>query len=327
MPRTLQKRMGIAGLLMLTAALGAAAQPYPRRPVSVIVPSSAGGVLDMMARALSQKLAESLGQPFIIDTRPGANGIIGTEVVAKSAPDGHSLLFTTAGMASFNPYLYEHLPYDPAKAFAPVAMCCVMVQAVVVNPAMNVNSLRELVALAKSSPGKLAYGSNGGGSSSNIYMEGFKRLAGIDVVHVPYKGSTPAVTDLVAGRVSMMVVTPSVIQGQLRAGKLKVLAVGSPRRSSAFPDVPTSAEAGFPDWDAEAWLGVMAPAGTPREIISTLNTAVTRITTSAEFSEQSLKRNGLEPPRPGSADQFAEFVRTDMQNAERVIKATGIKLE
>lgn len=325
MPRSFWTRMVFAGSLL--TAICATAQPYPRKPVSVIVPSSAGGVLDMMARALSQRLSESLGQPFVIETRPGANGIIGAESVAKSAPDGYALLFTTAGMISFNPYLYERLPYDAAKAFAPIAMCCVMAQAVVVNPALNVNSLQELVALAKSRPGQLAYGSNGSGSSSNIYMEALKRLAGIDLVHVPYKGSAPAVTDLLGGRVLMMVVTPSVIQGHLRSGKLKALAIGSPRRSSAFPDVPTAAESGFPGWEAEAWLGMFAPAGTPKEIVSRLNTAMTKITGSEQFDEQWLKRNGLEAPRLGTAEQFADFVRTDMQNSERLIKATGIKLD
>jgi len=325
MPRSFWNTMVFAGLLL--TAVCATAQPYPRKPVSMIVPSSAGGVLDMMARALSQRLSESVGQPFVIETRPGANGIIGAEFVAKSAPDGYALLFTTAGTISYNPFLYERLPYDAAKAFAPIAMCCVMVQAVVVNPSLNVNSLRELIGLAKSKPGQLAYGSNGGGSSSNIYMESLKRLAGIDVVHVPYKGSAPAVTDLVGGRVPMMVVTPSVIQGYLRSGTLKALAIGSPRRSSAFPDVPTAAEAGFPGWDAEAWLGLFAPAGTPKEIVSKLNTAMTKITGSEQFAEQWLKRYGLESPQAGTAEQFADFVRIDMQNSERLIKATGIKLE
>jgi tripartite-type tricarboxylate transporter receptor subunit TctC len=325
MPRSFWNALGCAGLLL--TAICATAQPYPVKPVSVIVPSSAGGVLDLMARALSQRFAESLGQPFVIETRPGANGIIGAEFVAKSAPDGYALLFTTAGTISYNPFLYERLPYDAAKAFAPIAMCCVMVQAVVVSPSLKVNSVLELVGLAKSSPGRLAYGSNGGGSSSNIYMEALKRLAGIDVVHVPYKGSAPAVTDLIGGRVSMMVVTPSVIQGHLQSGKLKALAIGSPRRSSAFPDVPTAAESGFPGWDAEAWLGLFAPAGTPREIVAKLNAAMTRITGSEQFGEQWLKRYGLEPPHAGTAEQFAEFVRIDMQNSERLIRSTGIKLD
>ena len=158
-------------------------------------------------------------------------------------------------------------------------------------------------------------------------MEALKRLAGIDVVQVPYKGSAPAVTDLVGGRVSMMVVTPSVIQGHLRSGKLKALAIGSRRRSSAFPDVPTAAESGFPDWEAEAWLGLFAPAGTPKEIVSKLNAAVTKITGSEQFNEQWLKRYGLESPHGGTAETFADFVRIDMQNSERLIKATGIKLE
>ena len=318
---------GMAFLGLLLTAICAAAQPYPRKPVSLVVSSSAGGVLDMMARALAQNLSETLGQPFVIETRPGANGIIGAELVANSAPDGYTLLFTTAGTISNNPFLYERLPYDAAKAFAPVAMCCVMVQAVVVSSSMNVNSLGDLVRFARAKSGQLAYGSNGSGSSSHIFMEALKRLVGIDMVHVPYKGSAPAVTDLVGGRVAIMVVTPSVIQGHLRSGKLKALAIGSPRRSSVFPDVPTAAESGFPGWEAEAWLGLFAPAGIPKEILAKLNTAMTRITGSEQFSEQWLKRYGMEPPRAGTAEQFADFVRIDMQDAEKLIKAAGIKVD
>ncbi len=325
MLRSFRNTLVCAGLLL--AAIGATAQPYPTKPVRVIVPASAGGVLDMMARALSHGLSEPLGQPFVAEARPGANGIIGAEIVAKAPPDGHVLLFTAASVFSNNPFLYERLPYDAAKGFAPIAMCCVMAQAVVVNPTLNVNSLQEFIGRAKSAPGQLVYGSIGRGSTSNIFMEALKRLAGIDMLHVPYKGSTPAVTDLLANRVSAMVVTLGVIQGHLRAGRLKALAVGSSKRSSVFPDVPTAAEAGFPAWNAEVWMGLFAPAETPKEIVSKLNIEMRRLIRSQEFNEQWLKRNGFDLPHVESAEQFAEFIRADMQNSGKTIKAAGIKLD
>jgi tripartite-type tricarboxylate transporter receptor subunit TctC len=293
----------------------------------MVVPASAGGVLDMMTRALSQRLSDSLGQPFVADIRPGANGIVGTEFVAKSAPDGYTLLFSPSAAFVNNPYLYSRLPYDAAKDFAPIAMCCVMAQALVVHAGLKANSLKELIALAKSDPGKLTYGSIGSGSSSNLYMESLKRLAGIDIVHVPYKGSAPAVTDLLGGRVATMVVTLGVVQGHLRSGKLKALAVGSAKRSAVAPDVPTAAEAGLPGWDAEVWMGVFAPAGTPKEIVARLNSEIVKIVTSPQFNEQWLQKNGLEPPHPGTPEQFAEFIRRDMQSSGAVIKVIGVKID
>ena len=324
MSKATLNKLAFSGLLLAT--LCASAQPYPSKAVRVIVPSSAGGVTDMLARALFQRLTESLGQAFVMETRPGANGIIGTELVAKSPPDGYTLLFTTAAPIAVNPFVYERLPYDP-RAFAPVAMCCLFAQAVVVNPSLKVNSLQELIVLARSAPGALSYGSSGAGSMGNIYMEGLKRSAGIDIVQVPYKGSAPAVTDLVGGRVSVMVVTLGVIQGHLQAGKLKALAVGSARRSSAYPDVPTAAEAGLPGWHAEVWTGTFAPGGTPGEVISRLNAEMMKIIASAQFNDQWLKRNGFDSPAVNSAEQFAEYVRNDMRNSERIIRAAGIKLD
>ncbi|OGA68132.1 MAG: hypothetical protein A3G81_17015 [Betaproteobacteria bacterium RIFCSPLOWO2_12_FULL_65_14] len=312
--------------LFLTA-ITATAQPYPTKPVKMVVPASAGGILDMMARALSQRLADSLGQPFVTDTRPGANGIIATELVAKSPPDGYTLLFSASAAFVNNPFLYNRLPYDAVKDFAPIAMCCLMAQALVVHPALKVNSLKELVALAKSDPGKLTYGSIGSGSSSNLYMESLKRLAGIDIVHVPYKGSAPAVIDLLGGRVATMVVTLGVVQGHLRAGKLKALMVGSAKRTAVSPEVPTAAEAGLPGWDAEVWMGVFTSAGTPTDIVAKLNSEIMKITSSPQFNEQWLQKNGLEPPHPGSAEQFAEFIRADMLSSGKMIKAIGIKLD
>ena len=304
----------------------ASAQTYPAKPVRVIVPSSPGGVLDLLGRALSQKLTDNLGQPFVTELRPGANNIIGTEIVAKSAPDGYTLLFVAAAAITINPYVYERLPYD-ARALTPVAMCCVMAQALVINPSLKVNSLNELIALAKSAPGKLSYGSIGAGSSSNLYMEGLKRSAGIDVVHVPYKGSAPAVTDLVGGRVSMMVVTLGVIQGHLSAGKLKALAVGSPKRSPAYPDVPTASEAGLPGWNAEVWMGTFAAGGTPRDLVSRLSTEMMKVIFSPAFNDQVLKRNGFDLPPVTTPEQFSDYVKNDMQASERIIRAAGIKLD
>lgn len=302
-------------------------QSYPAKPVRIIVPIAAGGATDIMARAIAQKLAESLGQQVLVENRPGANSIIGAEAVAKSAPDGYTLLFTPAGTFVNNPFLYNRLPYDAVKDFVPVAMCCIMAQAIVVHPSLKVNTLRELIALAKAEPGKLSYASTGSGSIVHINMEAFRHLAGIDIVHVPYKGSAPAITDLVAGRVSMTVVIFGVVQEYLRAGRLKALAVGAATRSSMFPDVPTAAEAGLPGFDASGWIGLFAPAGTPRENVARLNAEVRNAIGNQQFIDRWLKGAGLESPNVGSPEQFDEFIRADMQRWGRLIKESGAKRE
>jgi tripartite-type tricarboxylate transporter receptor subunit TctC len=317
----------VAAVVLGGAISFAHGQPYPAKPVRIIVPIAAGGATDIMARAIAQKLSESFGLQVLVENRPGANAIIGAEAVAKSPADGYTLLFTPAGTFVNNPFLYSRLPYDAAKDFAPVVMCCTLAQAIVVHPSLNVGSLQELIALAKAKPGVLTYASTGRGSTVHINMEAFRQLADIDIVHVPYKGSAPAITDLIAGRVSMTVVIFGVVQDYLRAGRLKALAVGAARRASMFPEVPTAAEAGLPGYDASAWIGLFAPSGTPPEIVSKLNLEVRRVIANPQFSERWLVGAGLEPPSVGSPEQFDEFIRADMKRWAKIIKASGARLD
>lgn len=317
-----------AGLLIpVLAAVTAFAQTYPSRPIRFIVPVPAGGATDISARALAQRLAGPLGQPVIVENRPGAHAAIGAGVVAKSPPDGHTLLFTAASTIVINPFLYANLAYDPVRDFVPVAMCCSMAQGVIVNPAVGVNSLKELVALARAKPRALSYGSMGSGSTGHLYMELLKKLAGIDVLHVPYKGSSPALSDLVGGQISMMVISLGVVQGQIRSGKVRVLAIGSPQRSALFPEVPTSAEAGFADFQALEWLGLFAPAGTPRATVANLNAHVTRVLGSKAFREDWLDKEGLEPPASNTPEDFAAFIQAEMQRTRKLLQLTGAKAD
>ena len=326
--RSVASRLARAGLLVpLLAAVTALAQPYPSKLIKLIVPVAAGGQTDVMARAFAQRLAGPLGQTVIVENRPGAHAAIGAEFVAKSPPDGHTLLFSAASTIVINPFLYANLPYDPVRDFVPVAMCCSQAMAVIVNPVLGVNSLRDLVTLARTKPGALSYGSMGSGSTGHLYMEMFKQQAGIDVLHVPYKGSSPAVLDLVGGQISIMVLTPGTVPGQLRSGKLRALAIGSTQRSVAFPELPTSAEAGFAGFQALEWFGLFAPTGTPRETIARLNTEMTRILGSKEFHEEWLNKNGFETPASNTPEQFAAFIQAEMQRFRPLVKSTGAKAD
>ena len=315
-------------ILAALAPMLACGQSYPARSVRLIVPLTPGGINDIMARAISQRLADTLGQPFVVENRPGGNSIIGAEAVAKSAPDGYTLLFTPGGPIVDNPFLYDRLSYDPQKDFMPVAMCCMIAQAIVIHPSVAAASLKELIALARSRPGKLTYASTGGSASnSHINMEAFRHLADIDVLHVPYKGSAQAITDLVAGRVSMMVVTFGVVQDQLRAGKLKALAVGAARRSAMFPEVPTVAEAGVSGYDASGWTGVFAPRGTAAAIVAKLNAEIRAVVGDPQFSRQWAVKLGIDPPVVSTPEQFAAFILSDMKRAERLIRMSGAKAD
>jgi tripartite-type tricarboxylate transporter receptor subunit TctC len=320
----------VAGLLCAAAPAYAAGpgagSAYPAKPVRIVVPNTAGGATDIIARAFAQKLTERWGQPVVVENRPGGNSLNAATLVARSTPDGYTLFFTTSFTVAISPYVYRKLPYDPLRDFAPVALCCVFAQMITVNAALGVNTLKDLIALARAKPGALAYGSMGNASSGHLNMEAFKQLAGVDLVHVPYKGAAPAVIDLAAGQIAVMVVVPAVTQAHVQSGRLKWLAVGSPERSSAFPDVPTAAEAGLPGYEASDWLGLFAPAATPREIVSKLNAEIGGITASPEFREQWLKKNGMEP-KAGTPAEFAAFLRANRQKWERLAKSTGARLD
>ena len=310
---------------MLIMASAAPAQTYPIRPIRWVVTYPPGGPTDVVARAIGAKLTEAWGQQIVIDNRAGAGGVIGTDIAAKAVPDGYTLLFGTSAGLTINPALNSKLPYDAVKDFAPVSLLVLNPQILVVHPAVPGNSVKELVALAKARPGQLNYASVGLGSPNHMGMELLKALTGIDIVHVPYKGTCPAITDLLGGQVQVMFNSmPSVIP-LVASGKLKGLAVGSVQRSPAVPDIPTVAEAGVPGFENVTWYGMFAPAKTPHDIIVKLNKQVVQILASPEMAQR-LASQGAEP-RSSTPEELTKFMRVESERWKKVIKTAGIKVE
>lgn len=310
---------------MLIMASAVPAQTYPIRPIRWVVTYPPGGPTDVVARAIGAKLTEAWGQQIVIDNRAGAGGVIGTDIAAKAVPDGYTLLFGTSAGLTINPALNSKLPYDAVKDFAPVSLLVLNPQILVVHPAVPVNSVKELVALAKARPGQLNYASVGLGSPNHMGMELLKALTGIDIVHVPYKGTGPAITDLLGGQVQVMFNSmPSVIP-LVASGKLKGLAVGSVQRSPAVPDIPTVAEAGVPGFENVTWYGMFAPAKTPHDIIVKLNKQVVQILASPEMAQR-LASQGAEP-RSSTPEELTKFMRVESERWKKVIKTAGIKVE
>lgn len=314
----------IAGLALAAVAVSAAAQTYPQKPIRLIIPFPPGGPRDVQARLIGPKLTEAWGQPVVVDNRAGANGIIGIGLGAKAEPDGYTLVMISAGFAAA-PSLYAKLPYDSVRDFAPVAPLTSGPGIVVVNPSLPVRSIRELVAHARSRPGQLFFGSAGNGAPSHLAVELFKSMAGIDLVHVPYKGMAPAITDLIAGRLQLSIPT---IPGGLphaKSGKVRALAVTGPQRSAAAPELPTVAEAGLPGYLATNWYGLVAPARTPRPVVGKLNQEIGRILAIPEVRER-LTNIGMEPGS-NTPEQFAEFIKSEIAKWAKVVKAAGVRLQ
>jgi tripartite-type tricarboxylate transporter receptor subunit TctC len=315
----------LAVLCALVAAAAAAhAQQWPSKAIRVVVNFPPGGAADQIARGVAPPLGEALGQPVVVENRPGANGNIGAEAVAKSAPDGYTLLMSSGGAFSVNPHLYTRLPFDPLKDLVPVAAAARILVFLVVKPDLPVKSVEEFVALARASPGRLSYGSPGSGSSPHIAGEMFKRAAKVDVVHVPYKGAAPALTDLLGGQLDFMF-DPGIGLGHVRAGKLRLLAVGSPKRSPLFPDAPTVAEAGMAGFDADSWFGFYAPAGVPADILGRLNRELNRALQTPPVRDRILAIGG--EPVAMSAAEFAEVQRKDRERFGVVVREAGIRLD
>lgn len=312
-------------LLAAAAAPFAARAAYPDRPLRLVVPFPAGGAADVMARGLAQHLGTQLGQQVVIDNRGGAGGTIAAELVARAPADGHTLLFATMGTQAINPALYPRLRYDPVKDFAPVALTHITPRVLVVGPAVAARSVAELVADAKVRPGQLTYGSAGNGSSSHLSGALFARLAGVEMVHVPYKGSATLLTDLLAGRVDLSFDSFTVYEEHIRAGRVHALGVTSRRRMTALPQVPTLAEAGLPGYEVSNWLGLLAPAGTPRERIAALHAAVVRAMGRADMRRQ-LTALGIEP-QASSPEEFGALIRSEIPRWAGIVKASGARLE
>ncbi|MSQ52670.1 MAG: tripartite tricarboxylate transporter substrate binding protein [Betaproteobacteria bacterium] len=310
-------------MMLAFAAANANAQGYPNKPIRMVVPFPAGGSVDTVARAVGQKLGESLKQSVLVDNRGGAGGNLGADAVAKAAPDGYTLLITTPGLAIARS-IYRKLPFDPVTDFAPVSQLTSTYLILVVNQGVPARSVTELIALAKAQPGKLNYGSSGSGATIHLATELFKTKTGIEIVHVPYKGEAPAYIALLANEVQMVVGPVSGLLPQIKAGKLRALAVSSSMRAAAIPDIPTIAEAGVPNFEFTSWFGMFAPAGTAREIISRLSGEFARIMTLPDIREP-LPSMGNEPVG-STPEQFTAKYKSDIAQYAVVIKAAGVPL-
>ncbi len=299
------------------------AQDYPAKPVRLIVPYIAGGNADIWARTLGQKLTEALKQTFVIENRPGANGGIGAEFVARSAPDGYTLLATASGPIVVNPVLYAKVPYDPVKDFAPVAQCVVFQYVLVTLAAAPYKNIGDLVSAARANPGALAYGSTGIGGGNHLAGELFALAVGAKLTHVPYKGSAAALADLLGGQLAFMFDTVLTSVPHIRSGKLRAYAVSSAKRASALPEMPTMQEAGMKDFDISQWLGVLAPAGTPRAIVERLNAEIVKAMHAPDVRERIVTQGGNEIVT-GSAEDFALLIRKELQQYAKLVKDANI---
>lgn len=310
-------------LFALSPALCAAAQAYPSKPIRFIVPFAPGGTNDIVARIVGAQLGESWGQPVVVDNRGGAGGVIGTDLGAKAPPDGYTLLMANVNFAT-NPVLVKKLPYDTLKDFQPVSLLATSPSVLVVHPAFPANSVKELIAVARSKPGQLNYSSSGAGTTGHIAMELFKQMAKVDMVPVHYKGGGPALIDLVAGRVSPGFATILSVVPHLKAGRLRALAVSTPKRSAALPDTPTVAEAGLPGYEFTGWWGMVVPANTPRQIVSKLNSALGMLLAQPEV-RGNLVKQGADPEHT-TPEQFSAFIKSEIAKLGKVVKDANITI-
>jgi tripartite-type tricarboxylate transporter receptor subunit TctC len=321
-------RMGLLLLTLLAVGPGvsglAGAQEYPNRPIRFIVPYPPGGGTDVVARILNESLAIELRQPIVVENRGGAAGNVGTDIAAKAPADGYNVLFTLSSH-TINPKLYDKLPFDVEKDFVPISLAALIPQILVVHPSVPASNVKELIALAKANPGKLNYASVGTGSPGHIAGELFKLRAGVDIVHVPYKGGGPAVIDTIGGQVQLLFVSMPAAWQHVKAGKLKAIAVTSAKRSVAAPDVPTVAESGIPDYVVDSWYGALAPAKTPPAAVARLNAAFAKVLENPQIRERLLAQ-GAEAA-PSTPAEFDRVIRDELQKWEYVIRAANIKPE
>jgi len=314
----------VAALLLMAAAHGASAQAWPVKPVKLVVPFPAGGPTDVLSRAMADKLGTALGQPVVIENKPGAGGAIGADFVAKSAPDGYTLVMATTSTHSIGPYLAK-LPYDPQKDFTPIVWVGNATNILVVPPSLGVNSVQELIALAKKDPGKLNYATSGVGTVVHLTTEYFASEAGVKLTHVPYKGVQLSIPDLLSGQVSMLFDNIMTAQSHIKSGKLKALAISSPKRSPLVPDVPTMSEAGLVGFESVTWFGVFGPAGTPKAVVERLNMEVNKVLADPAIRER-FALLGFEPAG-GTPGEFAAVVQRDAAKWSKVIKDANVRAE
>jgi tripartite-type tricarboxylate transporter receptor subunit TctC len=316
---------GAAGALSLSVP--AFAETYPARPIRIVVPFTPGGSSDVLARAIGAELTRSLGQPIVIDNTPGAGGSLGCEKAAKAPADGYTLLMGHIGTLAVNPSLYPKLGYDPLRSFTPVAWVARVPNVLVVNPSVPAKDLKELVALAKSQPGRMSYGSGGNGSAAHITMEYFKMQTGTSFLHIPYRGTAPSVNDLLGGQLQVLFTGVTVLLPQIRAGRMRPLAVSSPKRLAVLPDVPTVAEsgiAGTQGFEADQWYGLVAPAGTPADIVALLNEHVNKALNAPDVRAH-LAAEGAQPT-PATPQAFGELIAREIPRWAKVVKNAHIQL-
>ena len=317
-----RRTFALAATLMLAAP--AFAQSFPTKPMTIVVPASPGGAIDLAARLIGQKFTEAWGQPVVIENKTGATGVIGTDFVAKAAPDGHVLALVASSHA-INPSMFKKLPFDTVKSFEPVVQTHTVPLVLVVAPDSPFKTMQDVIAFGKKNPGQLSFASSGNGGAPHFSGELFQSMAGLQMQHIPYKGSTLAHPDLMSGRVSIMFDTLAATGAQIKGGKLRALAVTTPQRLPAFPDVPTVSEAGLPGYETSTWGGLLAPAGTPKAVVAKLAAETTRILALPDVRERMLAA-GVEPVG-GTPEQYAAFIGSEMVKWGKVAKAAGIEPE
>ena len=324
MANGIKSRLAITTLLFCIA-VSAMAQGYPAKPVRLIAPSTPGDAPDVIARLIALRLSTVLGQPVIVENRPGAGGVVGSEVAAKASPDGYTLIMGNAGSHGINAAVYTKLLYDIQRDFVPISQVAIAPNVMVINPAIPAKSVAEFIAYAKSQPGKLSYASGGNGSSAHMSMELFKAMAGLDIQHVPYKGSSPALTDVMAGQVALFIGNMPPTVPLIKAGKLRALAVTTRTRSALMPELPTISEAGLAGYETVAWFGVLAPTGTPPDIVRKLSTEIGNIARSPEMREKLLAL-GAEPVG-GTPGEFKAVIDADIAKWKALAQKEGIKVD
>ncbi len=317
---------GIFVIALALVAAAAAAQTYPSKPVRLVSPYPPAGVNDLLARIIAPKLGEYLGQPVVVENRAGATGNIGADIVAHSPADGHTLLMGRAGNLSINISLMAKMPFDPVRDFAPITLVAATPNVLVVHPSLPVKSVKDLVALAKAKPGMINYATSGIGSPGHLAAELLNKSAGIKLVHIPYKGAAPALLDVVAGNAQLYFTSPASAMPFMPSGRLRMVAVASIKRSALLPDLPTVAEAGYPDFDVSSWWGVVAPAATPRDVVMRLHAEINRALALPETRAR-IAELGAEIVTSNTPEQFAAYIRTETVKWARLIREVGVKPE
>jgi tripartite-type tricarboxylate transporter receptor subunit TctC len=324
--KTTFRRLTAAFAVVIAAAWlsPAVAQDYPNKPVRIMAPFPPGGLVDVLARALGDEMSKSLGQPVIVENKPGAGGNIGADVVAKAEPDGYTLLMTSPGIQSINQFLYKTMPFDPEKAFVPISMVADMTMLVAVHPKTGIKTLKDLLDYAHANPGKLNFGSAGIGTTGHLGQELLVHVGKMKVTHVPYRGAAPAVKDLIAGQIDGVVDNPPTVLAHIRAGTITALAVAGKQRIAVLPNIPTTVEAGLPGWEASSWFGLVAPAGTPAPIVKRLHAEVAKAMKSPLM--QTLSARGMRMVGD-SPEEFGAFIVAERKKWGEIIKAANIKVQ